>query len=60
MGGVGISHTTVSVFYRCGISYYDSKLYRMYMFYTYVAFMFNTHNILYNYIFIWIQSQNAR
>jgi hypothetical protein len=24
MGGVGISHTTVSVFYRCGISYYDS------------------------------------
>jgi hypothetical protein len=24
MGGVGISHTTVSVFYIGGISYYDS------------------------------------
>jgi hypothetical protein len=58
MGGVGISHTTVSFLYRWNLLLWFHKLYRMYMFYTYVAFMFfNTHNILYNYIFIWIQSK---
>jgi hypothetical protein len=61
--GNRISHTTVSVLYRCGISYYDSINFIGCIFYTYVAFMFfNTHNILYNYIFIWIHKMlvNAR
>jgi hypothetical protein len=66
MGGVGISHTTVSVFFISvwNLLLWFHKLYRMYMFFTHTSHLCSLIlNILYNYIFIWIQSQmlvNAR